>query len=334
MDGSALEHLFSIFQAASRWTMVRIEVYDDQLIGKGAFSNVYRGTWDSEPIAVKRLNKRDDRRYLQEAQALSQVSHDNIVGFFGILGNDSGTYDIMMEIIYGTSLAIALHRKQLRTMQQKCSTIDQISNGVAHLHERGILHLDLKPPNILFKDHSLERVVITDFGMAKIAVQSRRAGAYKFRAPDFPFTQQSDIFSLATIACCVLHERNPGSREEATEIVSNVLSQRYLHINPVWLEALRRGVDSNFAVRPTASQFRDVFCLSRPVPPYVAGELPPQKALTSTDSCSLTLDLGDTHGTNRRIDRLVGVGLLLLIIAALAATIYFLVSRFLHSKSS
>ena len=81
-----------------------------------------------------------DGKYTREAQILSLLKHENIVGYFAILENELGTYDILLEIGSGITLAGALHRKQLVADRQKHSTIRQISDGLAYLHERGILH--------------------------------------------------------------------------------------------------------------------------------------------------------------------------------------------------
>ena len=236
--------------------MIGVEIIDDRPIGQGAFSNVYRGTWESEPIAVKRLKRREDGQYSREAVILSKVKHENIVRFFTIRENHLGTYDIVLELGCGVTLAGALYRGSL-TDSWKQSTIYQISNGLAYLHRLGIIHLDLKPPNILFKNYDLGRVLITDFGMATTAVESHRAGAQKFRAPDFPFRRESDVFSLAAIACCILHGTNPTTEEETEDIVSKVLTHQHLHQNI--LDVLERGVNPKYFCRPTASEFRDAF---------------------------------------------------------------------------
>ena len=251
--------------------MSRLKVFDAESIGQGAFSEVYKGKLDSTPVAVKRLEFRDDGKYLGEATILLALDHENIVKCFGIFANTEGTFDIVLELACGT-LAGALYRSGLTTSWKR-STIHQISSGLAYMHGRGILHLDLKPPNILFKDRGSERVLIADFGMAIVASRACRAGALKFRAPDSPFTQKSDVFSLASIACCIFHERNPNSPEQTAESVTYVLDVYDFESNDAWLEALENGVDRDANIRPTAEQFRDAFGLSR-APQHLAIRIP------------------------------------------------------------
>ena len=182
-------------------------IHFTDLIGEGSTALVYRGTYGSKTIAVKR-QRRYSSDFQREAELLMSLRHENIIKSFGYLSNEEGTLDILLELCLGGSLAGALYHEKLKN-DWKCSAILQLSSGLAYLHQVGILHRDLKPKNVLFRDKKLERLVIVDFGMAVFADEAYDAGAKNFRAPDSSYTQKSDVFSLASIACCILRKKKP-----------------------------------------------------------------------------------------------------------------------------
>lgn len=231
-------------------------VLEDGPIGQGAFSTVYKATWKTQKVAVKRLSVRDDGDYTKETKILSKLSHPNIVKCYDFYRNRQGTRDIILELACGGTLAGALYVPNL-SMSWKLSTICQMAAAVVYLHDRGILHLDLKPPNILFKDKSRTHVLIADFGTATQADQAYHAGARKFKARDYPYTHKSDVFSLASISCCVLSGRNPEDPEETKYIVSQVL--RRGDLMSCLRRVLQRGTDPNHINRPSARQFLHEF---------------------------------------------------------------------------
>ena len=247
-----------------RWNLsdsIALVVNELEPLGQGACSTVYSGHLDSTKVAVKRPAPGPDGTRIQgisEVEILSQLSHGNILKFFGTRTNPLGTADIVLELAEGVTLARALFQRRNLTDSWKRLTIYQISDGLAYLHERNIIHLDLKPPNILFRDRELQQPLIADFGMARKAAVSYRAGARKFRAPDHPrYTRESDVFSLASIACCILSERNPSDEDETRAIVSRVLNST--SYDAIQLTALSGGVQRNPSLRPTAARFRDAF---------------------------------------------------------------------------
>ncbi|XP_057824451.1 G-type lectin S-receptor-like serine/threonine-protein kinase SD2-5 [Cryptomeria japonica] len=142
-------------------------------IGRGGFGSVFKGTLaDGKKVAVKRLHKADEgvEEFVAEVTALASLNHSNLVRLHGLCVEDS-RYLLVYEFMENGSLYDWL-------FQSKTSTIDwktryevalQTARALAYLHEEStssILHLDVKPQNILLDENF--RAKVSDFGMAKL----------------------------------------------------------------------------------------------------------------------------------------------------------------------
>ncbi|PWZ04976.1 Mitogen-activated protein kinase kinase kinase 1 [Zea mays] len=121
------------------------------LLGSGSFGTVYEGISDIDP------------KYQKEIALLSQFEHENIVQYYGTDKEDSKLY-IFLELVTQGSLASLYHKYRLRDTQVSAYT-RQILNGLIYLHERNIVHRDIKCANILV--HANGSVKLADFGLAK-----------------------------------------------------------------------------------------------------------------------------------------------------------------------
>lgn len=123
-------------------------------------------------LAVKILRRPKDevsrRRFLQEAQLLSQIKHPNIVQVIDFGELPSGKSYLAMEFLSGPTLTAAVREGQM-TPLRACRIAAQIARGMHHVHEQNIVHRDLKPDNILLvnQDGNEDFVKIIDFGIAK-----------------------------------------------------------------------------------------------------------------------------------------------------------------------
>jgi len=123
-------------------------------------------------LAVKILRKPKDevsrRRFLQEAQLLSQVKHPNIVQVIDFGELPDGKSYLAMEFLSGPTVTAAVREGKM-TPLRACRIAAQIARGMHHVHEQGIVHRDLKPDNILLvnQDGNEDFVKIIDFGIAK-----------------------------------------------------------------------------------------------------------------------------------------------------------------------
>jgi tRNA A-37 threonylcarbamoyl transferase component Bud32 len=154
------------------------------LIGEGGAARVYRardGVLD-RIIAVKLL--RDEygadqefvARFYREARAVASLSHPNIVDIYDYGAHD-GTYFIAMQYIEGTDLKSILRREGRLAPARAIGIVDGALRALGAAHERGIIHRDVKPQNLLVRA-SDGLVKLTDFGVARAigAVQVTAAG--------------------------------------------------------------------------------------------------------------------------------------------------------------
>ena len=108
-------------------------------------------------------------RFYREARAAARLQHRNIVTIFEF-AEDSGTPYIAMEFLRGQSLAQRMQTGPPLTLVQKLDIVTQLLTGLHYAHEQGIVHRDVKPPNIWLLDDGT--VKLLDFGIAKIAAST------------------------------------------------------------------------------------------------------------------------------------------------------------------
>jgi len=176
------------------------------MLGEGQYARVYRG-YDpvlERAVALKVLRpgllRRDKmrERFLGEARALARLRHPRIVPVFEV-GYDADVYFIVMGLIEGESLAE--HRKRGASgfgIRRTVEIVADLAEALAHAHRQGIVHRDVKPPNIRIDRKG--QVYLMDFGIAcrpdsgEICVDGgKRTGTPAYVAPELARGLQSDI---------------------------------------------------------------------------------------------------------------------------------------------
>jgi len=149
----------------------------DQLLGQGGMSAVYLATDANlgRQVAVKLIHPHmsDDeaflRRFETEASAVAGLSHPNIIQVYDF-NHDAGTYYMVLEYIDGDTLHDRLRQYQRTGTRMDYADVANIAayvcDAVHYAHERGTLHRDIKPGNVMIRQDG--RVVLADFGIAKI----------------------------------------------------------------------------------------------------------------------------------------------------------------------
>jgi serine/threonine-protein kinase len=160
-DGIGPNDRYAIRYELGRGAMGIVYCAQDQILGRN--------------VALKKLpgDLREDadliRRFKQEARALARLSHPHIVQVYDFV-QDCDRAWIAMELIEGHDLADHLENKGMIPINETVRLATQMSEGLAYAHERGVIHRDFKPANVILSDDGAAK--ITDFGLAKTAQSS------------------------------------------------------------------------------------------------------------------------------------------------------------------
>jgi serine/threonine protein kinase len=183
-------------------------------IGRGGMATVYRAKQQSlnRVVAIKVLAKNSDdkidflQRIKKEGQILAQFSHPNIITIY-----DIGTFDdgrIYLSIEYLSSGTLSDRIKSGLSFNEVIKITRSIADALGYAHQRGVIHRDVKPSNIMFRDDGV--AVLTDFGVARVKNSSTIhtmtglvIGSPGYMSPEQamgePATIQSDLYGLGVI---------------------------------------------------------------------------------------------------------------------------------------
>jgi serine/threonine-protein kinase len=195
-----------------------------RFIRAGGMGEVYeaRHLVDGSRLAVKFIrpdlvgDERIRAMFVREGGILRRIRDDAVVGYEGLLQDEQGHGFLVMSYVDGPSLAERAEGRPLGT-EEAMRLLTRLARGLAAAHAEGTFHRDLSPDNILLPGGDLDRAVIIDFGIAKLAepqagtlVGGDIAGKASYMSPEQlgvirqPVDARSDIYSLAlTIAAAV-----------------------------------------------------------------------------------------------------------------------------------
>lgn len=253
------------------------------VLGQGGMSVVYQGRHHltEQQVALKILppelaaHSQVKSRFLEEAKALAQLDHPNIVHLYNF-GQENGSFVLAMQFVVGKTWERLIVESGRLSWQLTTRIAIDVLRALEYAHGRGIIHRDMKPSNVLVRDLDGAATVM-DFGIAKMTTSSRLTatgqtmGTVRYMSPEQVRGQEvdatTDLYSLgATVYESILGE-TPFDGSTHFEIMSKHLtdapvppSQRGVELPHALEEGILRCLAKKPAERiPSAREVRKLF---------------------------------------------------------------------------
>jgi eukaryotic-like serine/threonine-protein kinase len=214
----------------------------DALLGYGGMGRVYLATHRqlkrscALKILLPELAASDPAfvaRFQNEGQAAAELVHPNIITIHAI-GEEGGLHFLEMEFVAGRSLQSQLDDDGPPTLERATALALRVAEGLSVAHQRGILHRDLKPDNVLLTHQGIPK--LADFGLAKRVMVSPGAGSTEivgtppYMAPELfqgqPASPASDVYALGVAWFRMITGQLPFQASQVNELMRQVLHDR------------------------------------------------------------------------------------------------------------
>jgi eukaryotic-like serine/threonine-protein kinase len=241
-----------------------------RLLGEGGMGKVYEAVHDvmNRTVALKVMNtdqmrdKVSTERFFQEIRALAKLHHPNVVAIHDA-GRVGRRYYFAMEYVEGASLKHQTDQKRRLPEHEALAVIRDTALGLAHAHERGIIHRDVKPENILIDADGTPK--LTDFGLVMHQDEDHKTltqtglmiGSYYYVSPEQldgarDIDGRSDIYSLGATLYYALTGQTAYGGKTPQEVVAKTLSGDWItprrhnpHISGKTVNLVRRMMMRN-----------------------------------------------------------------------------------------
>ena len=208
-------------------------------LGTGGMATVWLGydTILDRQVAIKtfKIDANDEdavKRFNREAKAVTSLSHPNIVSIYDV-ENEGEFYYLILEYVEGMTLKDYMVKNPRIPIETIVHIAKQISAGLSHAHQNGIIHRDIKPQNILMNENLTCK--ITDFGIARaygdttLTQTNQMLGTVYYLSPEQArgnvATAQSDIYSLGILIFEMITGQIPFKGESAVAIALKHLQE-------------------------------------------------------------------------------------------------------------
>ncbi|SNT66051.1 serine/threonine protein kinase [Asanoa hainanensis] len=239
----------------------------DERIAGGGMGDVWRGTDEvlGRTVAVKILLPAllDEpgfaERFRGEARTMATINHPGVVDVYDY-GSDQQIAFLVMEYVEGDALSRTLSRVGRLTPARTMALVAQAADALQAAHEKGIVHRDVKPGNLLVRPNGT--LVLTDFGIARSAIVGQLTaagsvlGTASYISPEQAAgaiaTPSSDVYALGVVAYQCLSGRRPFEGDNPLEIAMKHVRETARPLPGDIPPAIRSIVDRAMAKDPTA----------------------------------------------------------------------------------
>ncbi|NUR36185.1 MAG: serine/threonine protein kinase, partial [Gemmatimonadaceae bacterium] len=231
-------------------------------IGRGGMGIVYRAKDRrlKRPVAIKLLppelafRSEIKSRFLREAETAAQLSHPNIVPIYTVDELEQLVF-FVMAYVSGDNLAKRLHERGVLTVEETRKVLREVADALAYAHDRGVVHRDIKPDNILL-DAVTGRPMVTDFGIARamdstgdsrLTATGMAIGTPAYMSPEQAAGEReidgrSDLYSLGILGYQMLTGEPPFAAGSTPAMLVKHISER-----PVPVEQRRADIPPDLA---------------------------------------------------------------------------------------
>jgi serine/threonine protein kinase len=231
-------------------------VFTEEVLGKGGFGEVRRGTYKGQEVALKTICFSKDRTYStvgvcepQEIDVLSRLQHPNLLHAIDVLTPDQCPYipeDAVVLVLPIASNNLDEYLGKALTFRQRLFLAHQVISGLHYLHSQNIIHRDISDGNVLIMD---DRAVLSDFGVSKYLFDRETVTSsslyYKipYRPPEVYWvilrtqTVAVDIWALGCVLCHIFGSPSP------IEVEGSYIREAAIH-NALYID-IRTGKTSD-----------------------------------------------------------------------------------------
>ena len=261
-------------------------------LGRGGMGVVFKAWEESLQrfVAIKMLGDQltDDEslvtRFLREARAVADLNHPNVVQVFTVDTHDGRPY-FAMEYVEGESLTELIRTSRRVDPKRAVRLLKEVATGLGAAHDKGVVHRDIKPDNIMLTKHGGVKVV--DFGVAKVEDPNTKltatgiaVGTPNYVSPEvclgLEIDKRSDLFSLGVVFYEMLTGDTPFNADSPLEMLTKVAHAEIpdiTAINPK-IDASVRLILHHLLEKRAENRYQDARELVRDIDSYINGNNP------------------------------------------------------------
>lgn len=215
-------------------------------LGRGSMGVVYEAFQEDlkRKVALKvlpaniALDIKQVRRFRREAESVARLTHPNVIQIFEV-GQLENTHYFAMELVDGAPFGSKSFIRDRSFVDEAARITRDAARGLAHAHEKGVIHRDMKPGNLLVDKAG--RVVVTDFGLARLSESTSLTstdaivGTPKYMAPEqilpgtYPLDGRCDVYGLGATLYEAVCGNPPIDAPSVQAFLRAILEER-----PVW----------------------------------------------------------------------------------------------------